>query len=1797
MDTRETVEACSDGNTSRNREVCDDANVKNCDGCDDITEEQENKLLSDDYEDLDVIDCYTEDFESDMEEDFCRKEARKAETSSNVQLVVKNDSNYLVDTTKSLFNKVNQEKEESQKNAVESSSKSIVITVKEPENVSNIPNIDQQTSSKDRITSIIREVVVEEDNDDEIQIDENIDPLLKDDKDVSDESEASQPDITVRVKDEKEQERILRKPLIKQIIIPEIIVSDDGDELSDDFGSQESLDLQIDHYVGKASELAIADKRLNVLDEDDQKDDVSETGIKIDFDPDSNEKGVGSCLSNCNTEDADIQQLQMEFYENEETIDNESEEKYISTTINKHAEKVKRGRKPPAAMEVIYIKEEPRTPVKERLEKLNIPENTIPTIDLTSSDEETTQDIKEMIIPAYWEPKTKKKSKKKKRNLEHNDFSLSNSLALVRPTLSERSIDSLKRTDSDAVSVTSFDDTLSNSDRIISLRKRMVTVLPETPPKIICHKKHKRVESISLKGITKRKKREDPYMRGYKRRKRTRSGSKSSIRSASTAPSSLIDDEIVKFDTIDEITDVNEQTNADFANLHIGDSDVKQEDKNGSLDSVQLKEAIAKELQSELTVEGQVKVNEEQNTSDVSLPEARTDIALEDMLEDFINREEEKKKNDIFCSITPEEKFIMESLFDDCNKQPQSNSIEVPGNGNPLFERPVMYTESDQITINYTISDCTSPISVVPISCQIDQESLNTNHFEKLTGPHFKIIQNYDRYKKLLQSRPSKPVKVIEPLPRPNRRKRAESDEEYRPNRYIKKRLFARPRKRVQTRVEGNNHFRPTGEYLAAGEVDVVYKNMPSLEEDLALTSSDSCSVENGTLGSSIYEQEKYDSQLQADNLGTIVENVGKTMVKEKKQASGKKGFKTGKRGRPPTKKSKICDFFCSTTGQQKASCNAPCCAYLRDAVSQPSLISKPIGKPNNNKEPKKRRKKHGISSFDNEAESFSGNPSPSTNTKSLDDLCSAPSAVLPDYAECELEENLQTNVQTGLMMDNLQVIISPLTDEKIRKINTPKKRPKGLTKACQTEIRGLTWSIELDKIDFCSEYFEKLRVLLNSGAARNALRRANDEGLLMSHSTVNVRSKAQDGFGNLDGVEIQRRGALQLALNSPASVPSSISLSDQVVQPTSHSRSSVEALLFQKGIGELEAPSTNTNVESSRKQLVKSIRSTFRIPKIVKQPSTSPQPVTSSTPSVMEAYFSKENEDQISVMQLPSSSRELNTDQAPETTALMSRPVEREYVDDETESYRSSNSSAQSYVREDPRRSVALPKRIDVVGTIKRNDSSSSRSSPLNFANALNFKYAQITESDDKRNTGPTAPTAPSSVPQVPIPLENRIVLPDRSEMMNVKRTIRNNISQSTVTSQVAQHPLQPAESLSQLQFPMGRPHHPPIPVEYKFNPQPLPVFHTFGAYGSNPSFNKGYQSNNDIDIKPLIPNMYSGWGNFGRNDVLNTGGQPGGINDFVAMLFEQYKQQQQCSGPPTAAIPTMPMNVVGANHLPMFGQWFPPPVAASMPSASAVKLQPTMLPVNSTTKPNHSSETVEMICYLLGCYDFFVDKCIKLHCRFSHVLPHEEEVLQKLSMQSCEFIMATYRFVNSRDDLFNKYFPVYAGVMGRNKMRHQLVGTIQDCEKPKRPLQYYRYIVEALKISGTSPAQAVQILIDKHRKTNFHQINILIELILETGESVPLFLRWLEDFLHVKGYSYEMSAINRLLVIAMEQTSRELAKFISKVVLKVADGDESLINTAMLLEFAQKVRQYPDMELDVEDIVKKYGKVVMRL
>ncbi|XP_058451718.1 uncharacterized protein LOC131430628 isoform X2 [Malaya genurostris] len=1707
-----------------------------------ITEEQAKNPQAEEEEDLDVIDCYTEDFDSDMERDFCRKEAEKLRTST----LTVNFENSLCSSkpTTERNSLVNNRDCESKTNETSckktDTNKALDEKKVEPfrQNESTLPrNIPSETAI----------MIDEEVDDDVIQInDENIESLL--DEPVSKSREEVRPCILFRVKDEKDRYRVLKKPLVKQIIIPEISISDEDDDDEDnDIGSHESLNLQIDHFMDKASEL-IANKSSNktmlrTSERHDKNDsDEVEMGLKIGYGPDSS----GSCMESFHQEDADFQQLKLEFYDNVGVMDYEPEEEHIELLKCHKTDEEDDESVMPKSM--VRIKEEPVTPVKERLGKLNMCSEDIPTIDLTSSEEEeetASESTNEKRINDQKKELKKKDEKKKSDCIALEPFSSEDMVLMNDSVVSENSINARQRNDSETTSLASIDDSMLSmgySDRVISLRKRKVTVLPEVAL-TICPKKlrkcHSKIDRV------KAKKRDDPAMRGYKRRK-PRSGSKTSVVSVSTASSSDTVDDILTSNPSETILD--NKKGSDKENR--SDNDRKE-----TTDTNQLKDAISKELGAEIPVADSSISTQEMLPINDDFPVATTDIALEDMLESYIACEEEQKNNNpSLFTISTEEKLLMDSLFADCEKPIQQSDnqdifdvtlVELSSvlEGKPTGEHENNSLDSKQITFNYTISDGVNPPTVVPVHCRADQDSI-TIQTGTQKGPHFKVIQNYDRYKKLLQNRANKQAKVVEQLVRPKtNRKRPDSDEEYRPKSYMKKRLFARPRKRPSQLVKPNQ-FLPTGEYLVsddAADVAQPFKSMPSLEEDLALTSSESSSVENSTIESCskalVCDQDKQGSQEKINKEENVIQVIQKEEGTVKASTVGKVTPKgTRKRGRPKLHGLKICDYFCASSGQQKTFCTASCC----QSGSQASITeSGTTGvKVVNKKVTKKRKKKSVVSSSEVETESLDGQGSSCAEDESV-------SATTVKEVE-HTENSHDLGASTDLKMNNVQVIISPLTDEKIRKINTPKKkRSKGLTKACQTEISGLTWSVKLDQIDFHSEHFDKLRVLLNSGATRCVLRRVyNDE----TKQPKVDRKLTSDVSADFSQIEMPTRADLHRSIGpAPVHPPSD--------PPVSQVRSDVEELLFQREKDEVDIPPSKPD-QQAREQLeqtVKNVRSTFRIPKLVKQPSTSPQPVTSSTQSVLECPGSK-NEEQ----RFARNKHRSEKVQGVVKDSCSTRNDDPDYVDDETESYRTFVTKPQD--REGFRSNVAVSENFEPTASIRGN-SSSDLNSPLSFANALNANYIPAARNEHENQTNATAVSC--KIPQVPLPLEVRSVLPDRAEMMNVKRTIRNDVTQQST--------VQPPPA-SGLQSSLGRPSQ-LIVDEYKFNQPSLPGFHTFGSftpYGGNNSaaFSRGLPVCNEMDIKPSISGAYNAWNNYGRNDMMNTVGHPAGINDFVAMLYEQFKQQ----------IPQ------GPTHMPMFGQWPPP-----------VNIAPTVAPSNPT---GHPTETVEMICYLFGCYDFLTDRCIKVNCRYSHVLPREDEVLQKLMSHNCEFIMTTYRLVSNRDDLFVKYFPVYATVMGRNKMRHQLVTTIADCEKPKRPMQYYRFIVDGLKMSGTNAVQAVQILLEKHKKTNFHQINVLIDLILDTGEGVVMFHRWLEDFFNVRGFFFDIPAINRLvdIYIGCEQAPKDLAKLISKLVLKVNTGEEQLINTAALLEFVKKVRQDVDMIVDVEEIVQKYGKVVMR-
>lgn len=127
------------------------------------------------------------------------------------------------------------------------------------------------------------------------------------------------------------------------------------------------------------------------------------------------------------------------------------------------------------------------------------------------------------------------------------------------------------------------------------------------------------------------------------------------------------------------------------------------------------------------------------------------------------------------------------------------------------------------------------------------------------------------------------------------------------------------------------------------------------------------------------------------------------------------------------------------------------------------------------------------------------------------------------------------------------------------------------------------------------------------------------------------------------------------------------------------------------------------------QERVVNSVRSTFRIPKVKKQASSSPQDVTSSTPHVAEPVY---RDDDLGVEQLPSTSRSVDRSQQsngpssslrpPETAGVVQRTITNDYVDENSEN--SDNVSAMSRERQQIRQNIMLQDRFEVPANLNMN-------------------------------------------------------------------------------------------------------------------------------------------------------------------------------------------------------------------------------------------------------------------------------------------------------------------------------------------------------------------------------------------------------------------------------------------------------------------------------------------------------------
>ncbi|XP_062560917.1 uncharacterized protein LOC134225129 isoform X2 [Armigeres subalbatus] len=1759
-------------------ERTEDSNAKENAHTEESQDQETDPLAEDD--DLDVIDCYTDDFDSDMENDYCKKEAKKDKDRKSR----KKEQFNTTDTVDPTSTVETAHPISTLKTAIQTMKQNNGNEERDPLDVSQEKDLDDEV------------------DEDVIQLCDDISDTFLDETSSTSVAIPAKPEVPPTIQNKSEKDRILSEPLVKQMIVPEICVSDEEDEKIS-VGSQESLSLQIVHCLEKAGKVVDEVRRKS-------HDNTADGTVKKALNSSNcSDSGLHGCH-----EDPDVLKLKLDLYQDMGGMDYETDDK------TDDCEKLPSAR----------IKQEP-------CPQPNSPEE-IPTIELSSTEDEPEPiSYKQMAKSPPVEKRKKRKSKKKasKECSEIRMVSSEDSFPIVVD--STVSIDS-RRTRNDSEG--SLDDSMIYSDgRMKALRNRTVAIFPEFP----CGKKtkyHRRsTDTDPLEAPVKKKKKIDPSMMGYHKRRKTtpyRSGSKCSIISASTTTSSIPDEDMIVLSANDvlladpiqagltkdiENNKLQQEETNDTADI-MKDKSVN-DSKEELMHSLDLKETISKEFEQDAPSNSE---KNESNENDFPIP--TTDIALEDMLDSFIDKEQ----NDcdaavVFHSISPEEKFLMDSLFADCEKQtqqaPSHEHLEslntIMDDGKPLVEP----SSVEQFAISYTICDgSVQPATVLmPLDNVAPVAGNAPNTIKVPKAPNIKIIQNYQKYP--FQAKPPKKQqsKATNANGQPRRgrgRKKREAkdgtDEEYIPSssRTGKRNSKAqKSRKNNPTATKhpvaanSNHEEEPNADYQryrqenfhqpqsgnhhdlkfdngeddddGTGTTSTACRNMPTLEMDLALTSSDESF---GTISKELIatSTSKISSSSHEDgtNIGKL-QQVQPTSQCVEKGVLGSRAFTREKplgvlpkRGRPKTSKNqKISDFY-DPVGNRK---------YTKaQDVSKESPTKQLLDKGINvsKKTALKRKLRRLFSSSEDEA----GPLSHYSATEMYPDLqpsaSSFGSVIEPTYEDNQLDKTQAAADK----MDSLQVVISPLTEDKIRKINTPQKKPKALAKASQTEISGLTWSVDLAQIDFQSEYFEKLRILLNNGAVRNVMRGTKTErhkksGLREIESSTSVRS--------FNGVDMPCRSILQGCLDStsPAQPPSI---------PDGYNRSSTEDLLFQRALDEVDTGTSHTEDRSAVKRLervVNTVRTSFRIPKLNKQASTSPQVVTSSTSHVAERAT-----DDMVVEELPSTSRSADQLQQnnrpfgslrlPCGAGVVQRTISNEYVNDQS-GYQENSDTISRQDHQEMRQSIMMQERFEAPSIRSGN---SGRNSPQIFENSLSSGYVPPSNAVN----GPQANGHPSSNQEarsvsVPSSLENRSGLPSQAELMNVRRTIRNDMSQP---QQLAMPGL--PQPFAQSCF---------VP-DVKYNAsQQQNLGSMFGNFQQAPfaassnMFNRG-----SLFGYPGMDMMSMNGYNVGMQQPQNRGNASNNFTDFLSMILEQLKQQQQIPmqppyvqppiNPPAVPIQNIQNMLVqsGSNPMSGFNQLYPQvsqnPMQSSAPPA----------------EPQRANDQVEMICSIFGCIDFLTDKCIKTHCRYSHSLPREEDLFQKLSVQSRDAIMAAYRFVAGRDDIFVKYFPVFATVMGRNNMRHQLVNTIGDCEQSKRPIQYYRYIVEGLKISGTSPVQAVQIILEKHTKKSFHQINVLIELIIDTAEGIITFLRTLEEFSHVKDYHYEIVSINRLLefcVISMSPVN-ELAAFVCKLMLRVSVGEEHLVNTRVLLEFIQKVRLDPSLALDIEDIVKKYGSVVMR-
>lgn len=205
--------------------------------------------------------------------------------------------------------------------------------------------------------------------------------------------------------------------------------------------------------------------------------------------------------------------------------------------------------------------------------------------------------------------------------------------------------------------------------------------------------------------------------------------------------------------------------------------------------------------------------------------------------------------------------------------------------------------------------------------------------------------------------------------------------------------------------------------------------------------------------------------------------------------------------------------------------------------------------------------------------------------------------------------------------------------------------------------------------------------------------------------------------------------------------------------------------------------------------------------------------------------------------------------------------------------------------------------------------------------------------------------------------------------------------------------------------------------------------------------------------------------------------------------------------------------------------------------------------------------------------CFEYNANNCSKENCKYSHILPHPENVLQELLTQPIFVIECAYKYILATDKLFVTYFPIFCELFGRNQQVHSLIIMIRHCESINRPITYYKYIIDGLMLASLDRTRAVELLLQNMTSKSLKAYDVILDIILESD--VTAFLPTIEMLLREPGYVFPIKHFNHLLEIAKNCRHSELVRIMLKGVTDAPTEYSTQLNVTKLTDFLQMVRE----------------------